>query len=57
MICIECGEEAKYVRCTQFAGEHPYCEFHAKIEKDFDLDSSDSYTYWKKLGEIGEHIS
>lgn len=30
---------AKYIRHTQFAGSHPYCEEHAKLEKDFnDMD-------------------
>lgn len=42
--CIECGGSATWVRCTQFAGDHPYCTEHAKQEDDFGKD--DSYTYW-----------
>lgn len=44
--CLECGEPAVWVRATQFAGDHPYCEKHAKEEKDFGCD--DSYAYWYK---------
>lgn len=43
-ICLECGSLAKYVRSTQFAGDHPYCEMHAKEESDF-MQEDDS-TYW-----------
>lgn len=42
--CLVCGEPAVWVRHTQFAGNHPYCEDHAKLEEDFD--ENDSYTYW-----------
>jgi hypothetical protein len=45
--CIECNEPATWVRSTQFAGEHPYCELHARLEQDFG--DNDSYTYWKDL--------
>jgi hypothetical protein len=45
--CIECDLPAVWVRCTQFAGDHPYCEAHARQEKDFG--ENDSYTYWKEL--------
>jgi hypothetical protein len=45
--CLVCDKPAQYVRCTQFAGDHPYCEEHAKLESDFD--ENDSYTYWVKL--------
>jgi hypothetical protein len=51
--CIECDKPAKWVRCTQFAGDHPYCEEHAKLESDFN--DSDSSLYWKELK--NEHIS
>lgn len=47
--CLECGAEATWVRSTQFAGEHPYCDQHAKQESDFK--QSDSYTYWYALQE------
>lgn len=45
--CIECGETATWMRCTQFAGNHPYCEYHALKESDFHDD--DSYQYWVEL--------
>ena len=45
--CIECEKPAEWVRSTQFAGNHPYCEYHAKLEPDFEL--SDSYHFWKEL--------
>ena len=44
--CIECNEPAVWVRSTQFAGDHPYCEKHAKEQKDFG--QNDSYAYWYK---------
>lgn len=47
--CLECNEPAVYVRSTQFAGDHPYCEKHAKEQKDFEI--NDSYACWYKLEE------
>ena len=49
--CLECNKPARWIRSTQFAGEHPYCEEHARLEKDFKQE--DSYTYWynPKYGE------
>lgn len=46
-VCSVCGKPVEWVRCTQFAGKHPYCEHHAKQEDDFGED--DSYAYWEKL--------
>jgi hypothetical protein len=45
--CIVCEKPAEWVRSTQFAGDHPYCDLHARLESDF-LEN-DSYTYWKEL--------
>ena len=45
--CMECGEPATWMRATQFAGNHPYCEHHAKFENDFQI--SDSYSFWYKI--------
>jgi hypothetical protein len=45
--CIECDKDADWIRCTQFAGDHPYCDEHARLESDFD-DMDDSYAYWVK---------
>ena len=42
--CVMCDEPAVWVRHTQFAGEHPFCEHHAKMEEDFGV--NDSYAYW-----------
>ena len=46
MTCMECDKPAVWVRSTQFAGDHPYCEEHAKKQSDFG--ENDSYTYWYK---------
>ena len=42
--CIECDKPAVWTRHTQFAGNHPYCEEHAKKESDWN--ENDSYTHW-----------
>lgn len=35
MKCFECEKEVKWIRYTQFAGEHLFCTEHALAEKDF----------------------
>lgn len=45
--CLECGAKAVWIRSTQFAGDHPYCEEHARQEKDFG--ENDSYAYWYEV--------
>lgn len=47
MICIDCDKEAKYIRHTQFAGSHPFCEEHAREQKGFLC--NDSYESWEIL--------
>lgn len=47
--CIICGRPAVWVRSTQFAGDHPFCEEHAKAEKGFG--ENDSYEFWYNLEE------
>jgi hypothetical protein len=47
-VCVECEKTAEWVRSTQFAGEHPYCEEHARLESDFN-DEPNSYTFWYKI--------
>jgi len=44
--CIMCDEEKPiaWVRCTQFAGDHYFCEECAKKESDFS--ESDSMKFW-----------
>lgn len=44
--CIICKKPASWTRCTQFAGDHPFCEEHARAEKGFG--ESDSYEFWKQ---------
>ena len=52
--CLVCGEPAEWTRHTQFAGDHPYCEEHAKKEDDFGED--DSYTFWSSKKERQEKL-
>ena len=39
-----CEELAQLVRCTQFAGDHPFCEKHGMQEKNFG--ENNDYHYW-----------
>jgi hypothetical protein len=53
--CLMCDKPADWVRFTQFAGNHPFCDKHARQERGFGL--NDSYEYWyevKKTDEDGE---
>lgn len=34
-LCIVCNKPAVWVRYTQFAGDHPFCQEHAEAESDF----------------------
>jgi hypothetical protein len=47
--CFECTAPAVWQRCTQFAGDHYYCDFHARSESDFG--ENDSYACWVNLHE------
>ena len=33
--CAVCDELATWMRYTQFAGNHPFCDEHAELEADF----------------------
>ena len=33
--CYWCDEPATWMRYTQFAGNHPFCDKHAELETDF----------------------
>jgi hypothetical protein len=46
--CLYCENKALWLRVTQFAGTHPFCDEHAKRENDFGQDGG-SYFYWEKL--------
>ena len=52
MNCLMCGTPAVYIRYTQFAGDHPLCESHAKEDKNFM--ANDDCTYWELLLETPE---
>lgn len=43
----DCTKSAKWIRQTQFAGDHPLCKECAKEDKNFKI--NDSYQTWKKL--------
>lgn len=45
--CLDCKKDAKWIRYTQFSGNHPFCKRHAKEQKDFK--KNDSYAYWSKI--------
>ena len=45
--CIVCKKPAKWVRSTQFSGDHYYCAEHAQQEEDFG--KSDSYAFWYEV--------
>jgi len=52
MICCggaydDCDEPAVWMRYTQFAGDHPFCDKHARAEKDFS--ENDSCTRWENM--------
>ena len=41
-----CDKPADWIRGTQFAGNHPFCDEHARLERGFGI--NDSYEYWYK---------
>ena len=45
--CKDCQENPEWERRTQFAGNHPFCDVHARLEPGFGDDSS-SYFFWTK---------
>lgn len=49
LLCSEynCKNPVNYIRYTQFAGNHPFCDKHAKKEKDF-LDN-DNCVHWSQV--------
>ena len=49
LICLECTTPAVWVRRTQFSGNRPYCDLHARQESDFGKEDS-SYFYWTIVG-------
>lgn len=45
--CMMCDEQAVWERCTQFAGDHPFCQKHAEMEEDFMC--NDDYEFWREI--------
>lgn len=44
-----CKEPPAWVRKTQFAGNHYFCDRHARAEGNFG-EEDPSYFFWRKLG-------
>ncbi|MBI2053369.1 MAG: 3'-5' exoribonuclease [Candidatus Sungbacteria bacterium] len=47
-LCMECGGAARYVRHTQFTGNHYFCVAHARQEDNF-MQEDPSYYWWEEL--------
>lgn len=45
-----CFEDAAWVRATQFAGKHYFCETHAKAQRNFGEDDP-SYFFWATIAD------
>ena len=45
--CIDCDKPSEWIRHTQFAGSHYFCDGHARMQQDFNV--NDSYTAWEKI--------
>jgi hypothetical protein len=45
--CLMCDKPVEWIRGTQFAGGHPFCDEHARQEKGFG--NNDSYEYWYEI--------
>ena len=43
--CVECDKPVQWIRCTQFAADHPYCDVHARQQTDF-LVEDNSHFFW-----------
>jgi hypothetical protein len=51
---MHCDENARWLRCTQFAGDHPFCDLHALMEEGFGI--NDSYEYWNEVEEMEKKL-
>jgi hypothetical protein len=51
----DCKKPVAFVRSTQFAGDHFYCEHHAKLEDDFMKDDA-SYSFWETIKEYEKRL-
>ena len=52
--CMNCYEDARWERTTEFTGDHHYCDLHALMEEDFG--KADSYTYWSEVKEMEKKL-
>lgn len=50
-ICFECDNTARWVRTTQFAGNHYYCSQHAVRETDF-WETPNDWCYINENGKL-----
>ena len=48
--CIICNAPTVWIRSTQFAGDHPFCDKCARQEEDFG--KNDSYEFWYEIRPI-----
>jgi|SRR3989338_2500674 len=48
-----CNEPAVWMRFTQFSGDHPYCDKHARAEENFGQEDP-SYFFWQELPSPGQ---
>jgi len=46
--CVMCDELATWMRYTQFAGDHPFCDKHAYDEMGKDSNDGD----WESLDDV-----
>ena len=44
--CSLCEQPATWIRYTQFAGDHPFCDKHAELESDFNDGD------WERLDDV-----
>jgi hypothetical protein len=51
---MNCYEDARWERTTEFTGDHHYCDLHALMEEDFG--KADSYTYWSEVKEMEKKL-
>ena len=52
--CYWCDKLATWMRYTQFAGNHPFCDKHAEMESDFQpsLIVNDGDADWARLDDV-----
>ena len=56
LTCLDCDQPAIWVRRTQFSGDHPFCDEHARKEKNFGKEDP-SYFFWRRLTENDSEVN